>query len=188
MKMIKLFIFLTALLLPVSFTHATEMAGITLPDVFETPQAKLILNGAGIRTKFFLDLYVGGLYLQEKENQPDKIISAEAPMAIKLHITSSMITSKKMENATREGFENATDGNIAPIKSQIEEFIAVFKEEIKENDVYDLIYNPATGVEVSKNGQLNSTIKGLPFKQALFGIWLSDKPAQKSLKQKMLGK
>ncbi len=31
-------------------------------------------------------------------------------------------------------------------------------------------------------------IKGLEFKKALFGIWLCDKPAQKSLKQEMLGK
>ena len=27
----------------------------------------------------------------------------------------------------------------------------------------------------------------LEFKKALFGIWLSDKPAQKDLKEKMLG-
>ncbi len=97
-----------------------------------------------------------------------------------------MITSKKMEKATREGFEKATGGNIGPIQVQIEEFISVFKEEIKEGDIYDLIYVPGKGVEVSKNNESRSMIKGLPFKKAMFGIWLSDKPAQKSLKKAML--
>ena len=112
MKMFKLIICVSAFLLTMSYAHAKDMAGITLPDVFETPKAKLVLNGAGIRTKFFLDLYVGGLYLVQKEQQPEKIIAADNPMVIKLHIVSSMITSKKMEAATREGFENATKNNI----------------------------------------------------------------------------
>ena len=63
----------------------------------------------------------------------------------------------------------------------------MFKEEIKEGDIYNLIYVPGKGVQVSKNNQSRSTIKGLTFKKAMFGIWLSDKPAQKSLKKAMLG-
>jgi hypothetical protein len=171
---------------PVS--HAREIEGINMPESLEVGKSKLILNGAGVRSKFFMDLYVGGLYLQNKSNNPKEIIEADEPMAIRLHIISSLITSKKMENATREGFENATEGNIEPIKSQIEKFISVFQEKIDEDDIFDMIYSPGKGVEVYKNGESKSTIEGLAFKQALFGIWLSDKPAQKSLKEEMLGK
>ncbi len=130
---------------------------------------------------------MGGLYLKEKSPDSKAIIEADEPMAIRLHIVSSMVTSKKMEKAWREGFEKATGGNIEPIKVQIEELISVFREEIKENDSYDLIYVPGKGVQVSKNSEFRTTIGGLPFKKALFGIWLSDKPAQKSLKKAMLG-
>ena len=77
---------------------------------------------------------------------------------------------------------------MAPIKSQIEQFIAVFQEKIRPGDTYDLIYLPAKGVDVYKNGALHSSLAGLDFKQALFGIWLCDKPAQQSLKAAMLGK
>jgi hypothetical protein len=171
---------------PVS--NAREIEGITMPESLEAGTSELILNGAGVRSKFFMDLYVGGLYLQNKNSNPQEIIEGDEPMAIRLHIISSLITSKKMENATREGFENATKGNTEPIKSQIEEFIAVFKEKIEENDIFELIYSPANGLEVYKNSALKSRIEGLTFKQALFGIWLSDKPAQKSLKEEMLDK
>jgi hypothetical protein len=37
------------------------------------------------------------------------------------------------------------------------------------------------------NGLTVGTIPGLPFKRALFAIWLGDKPADRSLKQAMLG-
>ena len=176
-----------AVLMIATLGYAIEIGGINMPESIETGQTKLMLNGAGVRTKFFMDLYVGGLYLKEKSQDSKAIIEADEPMAIRLHIVSSMITSKKMEKATRKGFKNATGGNIEAIKVQIEEFISVFKEEIKEDDIYDLIYVPGKGVEVSKNNESRSIIKGFPFKKAMFGIWLSDKPAQKSLKKAMLG-
>ena len=171
---------------PVS--NAKEIEGITLPESLEVGKSKLVLNGAGVRSKFFMDLYLGGLYLQNKSNNPKEIIEGDAPMAIILHIISSLITSKKMENATREGFENATKGDTEPIKSQIEEFISVFKEKIEKNDIFELTYLPAEGLEVYKNGEFKSRIEGPAFKRALFGIWLGEKPAQKSLKEEMLGK
>jgi hypothetical protein len=185
-KHLILLVLLFFIMCPVS--HARELEGITMPESLEVGKSKLILNGAGVRSKFFMDLYVGGLYLQNKSNNPKEIIEGDTPMAIRLHIISSLITSKKMENATREGFENATKGNTEAIKSQIEKFISVFQEKIDEGDIFDLIYSPGKGVEVYKNGEFKSRIEGLAFKQALFGIWLSDKPAQKSLKEKMLGK
>jgi hypothetical protein len=165
-----------------------EVAGISAPDSLETGPTRLILNGAGVRTKFFLKLYVGGLYLEQKCSDPKHLIEADEPMAIRLHITSSLITSKKMEKVTREGFVKATDGKIAPIEAQIETFISVFRERINEDDIYDLIYVPGKGVEVHKNQKFHSLTEGFPFKQALFGIWLCENPAQKSLKKKMLGK
>ena len=185
--MLKIYIFLLTIILSASTCHTKEIAGINFPDVYEISQTKLILNGVGIRTKFFLQLYVGGLYLEQKNSQPEQIILADSPMAIRLHIVSSMITSKKMEAATREGFEKATDNNISPIKSQIEQFISVFKEEIQENDIYDLVYSADKSVTVYKNGKVHSSIVGLDFKQALFGIWLCDNPAQENLKTEMLG-
>ena len=176
-----------AVLMMATLGYATEIGGINMPESLEAGQAKLMLNGAGVREKFFIDLYVGGLYLKEKNQDAKAIMDADEHMAIRLHIISSRITSKKMEKATREGFENATGGNTEAIKVQIEEFISVFKEEIKEGDIYDLIYVPGKGVEVSKNNKSRSIIRGFPFKKAMFGIWISDKPAQKNLKKAMLG-
>ncbi len=183
----KLLMGLLVVFMMVSLCGAAEVAGVNVPDSIKAGQDSLLLNGAGVRTKFFMDLYVGGLYVKEKGMEAAEIVAADEPMAMRLHIISGLITSDKMESTTREGFENATGGNTAPIQDEIDNFIAVFKEKIEKNDVYDLIYVPGKGVETYKNGTYASVTKGLEFKQALFGIWLGDKPAQKSLKQEMLG-
>ena len=111
-----------AVLMIAALGNAEEIGGINMPESLNTGQTTLMLNGAGVRTKLFFDIYVGGLYLKEKSQDSKAIIEADEPMAIRLHIVSSMLTSKKMEKATREGFAKATGGNIEPIKIQIDEF------------------------------------------------------------------
>ena len=53
--------------------------------------------------------------------------------------------------------------------------------------MFELVYVPGDGVRVIKNGKLGDTIGDRAFKEALFGIWLGDEPAQGSLKDDMLG-
>lgn len=167
--------------------HAVEVGGIQMPESLSAESQSLALNGTGVRSKFFMDIYAAGLYLSQSSKEAQAIIAADEAMALRLHITSGLLTAEKMENATREGFEKSTGGNIAPIKATIEEFIAAFSEEIKENDVFDFVYAPATGVNVFKNGELKKNVKGLEFKQALFGIWLSEDAVQDDLKSGLLG-
>ena len=179
---------LLATLLLSSAAYSLDIGGIKMPESMNAEDTELQLNGAGIREKWFMDLYVSGLYLSAKQSDADAILKAAEPMAIRLHIISGMITSEKMTNATVEGFENSTHGNTAPLKAEIEKFLSTFAEPIKEGDVFDFVYVPGSGVQILKNGTAAQTIQGgEAFKEALFGIWISDKPAQKSLKKEMLG-
>jgi hypothetical protein len=163
--------------------------GVALPESIKAGETSCELNGAGIRKKLFFKLYVGGLYLAEKSSDGNAIVNADKAMAVKLEITSGMISSENMSEAINEGFEASTGGNVAPLKAQIEEFVNTFKKsEIVEGNVFDIIYVPGKGVESYKNGTLQGTIEGMDFKKALFGIWLGNKPADDDLKAAMLGK
>jgi len=166
---------------------ALTVEGVDVPDTYSAMDTELKLNGAGTRSKWFMDLYIGGLYVPETIDDGQAIINADEPQAITLHIISGMITSDKMKSATMEGFENSTGGDLAAIKDDVDAFLDVFSEEIKDGDVFDLVYLPGEGVRVLKNGKERATIGDLEFKKALFGIWLSGEPAQEDLKEKMLG-
>ncbi|MDT0644745.1 chalcone isomerase family protein [Zunongwangia sp. F363] len=165
----------------------TKVGGVVLPNSLNYGNNNLVLNGAGVREKLWIDLYAGGLYLSDKTSDARTILMANKPMAIKLHIISKLITSDKMLDAVNEGFENSTNGNTSHISAEISQFQGLFNEEIRKNDVFDLIYSPGKGVVVLKNGEEKGVIKGEEFKKALFGIWLANRPADDDLKEAMLG-
>jgi hypothetical protein len=166
---------------------AVEIGDVQIPDNLTIQNHTLVLNGAGFRKKWFVKVYVGGLYLLGKSQDQTKIIEADEPMAVTLHMVYDGVTSKKMTDSMSEGFKNATDGKLDTLKERIEQFNGFFSEEIKDKDIFQMIYLPGEGVRVLKNDQELGRIEGLDFKQALFGIWLCDKPADKGLKTKMLG-
>jgi len=170
------------------YAHAqTEIGGVSLPATLKVKENTITLNGGGIREKYWIDLYVGGLYLSTKSSKAQEVIDADEPMAIYMEIVSTLITSEKMIEAVEEGFEKATNGNTDGIKNKIASFQKAFSEPIKENDKYTIAYSAEGGVSVSKNGKHIVSIEGLDFKKALFGIWLCDDPADDDLKQGMLG-
>ena len=164
------------------------VSGVKVDAKLSLEGQSLVLNGAGTREKMWIDLYVGSLYLPKKSSNAADIMGSADAAAIKLDIVSGMITSEKMINAVNEGFENATGGKTAPLKAKIDKFKSFFKEEIKKGDEFIISNVPGTGVVVFKNGVKKGSIEGADFKKALFGIWLSNKPADKDLKEAMLGK
>lgn len=166
----------------------TKISGNVMPNVMKVGDEYLKMNGGGIREKMFLNLYVGVLYLQEKSTNASTIINADKPMAVKIKIISGMVDNENFEEAIREGFDKSTKNNIAPIKDRMEQMIKIgFKDDIKTNDIYDLVYQPNIGCTLYRNNVSLVTIKGLDFKKALFGIWIGESPADEGLKKKMLG-
>jgi hypothetical protein len=148
---------------------AREVADIELPESLQGGGTELLLNGAGVRTRFFVDVYVGGLYLMQPSRDAAAIIAADEPMAIRLHIITGLIT--------------------AGLMREIDSLMGVYDDGVAKQDFFDLVYVPGKGLDVFKNGTHRATVEsGLRFKRALFGIWFSDRPIQASLKRGMLGR
>ena len=184
--------FLTFTLAVMLFFNAsaqTKINGVTLSPKIAPAKTELILNGGGVRTKFFMKVYVAGLYLQTKSKDAKEIIEADKPMSVRIHIISSLITSEKMADAIREGFEKSTGGKSEQFKKEIDVTCTIFQSEpIRVGDMFEIYYVSGQGVRSNKNGKgTGVVIPGLPFKKAMFGIWLSDNPVDYNLKQAMLG-
>lgn len=165
---------------------SSRPAHAELSNTLQIGDAKLVLNGAGARTKYLMQMYVAGLYLTEPSGEPAAIIAADAPMVIRMEITSGLVTEEKLVESLNEGFENATGGKSDQLREEINLFRKCLAGKIVKGDVIDLVYIPAEGLIVAKNGKKQGLVQGLAFKKALFGIWLSDNPADKELKRAML--
>ncbi|MEZ5537335.1 MAG: chalcone isomerase family protein [Thiolinea sp.] len=166
------------------------LPGLAAADKFPAQQAfagqNLTLNGKGIRTKLFFNLYTAGLYLQQANKDANAIIMAEQPMALRLEITSAMITSETMSSAVQDGFKLSAGNNLPALQGRIDQLIKIFSAKINEGDIYDFVYRPQQTL-IIKNGQAAGTISGADFKQALYAIWLGRQPVQDSLKKQLLG-
>lgn len=185
-------IFLTSILNAILLCSAiaqTTIYGVTLSPKIAPAKTELILNGGGVRTKFFMKVYVAGLYLQTKTNKPTEIIEADKPMSVRIHIISNLMTSANMATAIREGFEKSMKGNVAPLKKEIDLICTIFQSDVvKVGDLFEIYYVPGVGVRCFKNGKDQKVcMAGLPFKKALFGIWFSEDPVDENLKKGMLG-
>lgn len=144
-------------------------------------------NGKGIREKWFIDLYETTLYLETASTNPESIINNDQPMLMSLRILSDRITPEKMVKAINEGFHHTKGYNAPPLKQQIEALGKALSSKLHKGDTIVFAYTKDKGLRVYKNERRLLTVAGLPFKQALFRIWLGPKPADKKLKQKLLG-
>lgn len=182
-----LMIFVAFMSLSLVQAQTTEVDGVTLENTITLNGNDLMLNGAGTRVKYFIDMYVGGLYVTSKTKEASKIINGDEEMAMRLTIVSSLISSDKMTDAVDDGFEEVLGRNVASLQKEINTFKSFFKDEISGGDVFDISYTKGMGTVVYKNGTKKGAIAGLEFKKALFAIWLGDSPADKKLKKGMLG-
>ncbi len=184
----KILVSLLSIVVFASTTFALNISDLNIPPAVTFGNYHLILNGAGFRKKFFIKVYAGALYLKQKERDPQRIIQADEPMAVKMVFVYHEVSGKKLIEAWNEGFEKVLGKNLDKFKTQINTFNSFFTQSAKKGDVYDIVYLPEKGLQVYINSQLKGTVKGLGFKRALFAIWLGDKPADSGLKKKMLGK
>lgn len=169
--------------------NALEVAGIKLDDKAQVGNVSLQLNGAGVRTKFFFKIYVGALYLPQKQTSADAILADEREHRVALHILHEL-SSKKLFNAFSDAIEaNHTPAELAALDAQLKQMAQIFDavKEVQPGDVITLDYLPASGTQISVNGMARGTIAGAAFNRALLKIWLGTKPAQTDLKKDMLG-
>ncbi|WP_264531426.1 chalcone isomerase family protein [Flavobacterium sp. N502540] len=172
----------------VSAQTQLDINGVTVPRKIEFQGKTLQLNGAGGRSKMWLEVYVQALYLSQLSQDPQFIIDSDTEMAIRIEITSSMVSSGKLTKAMNAGFEKSAASNLNQLRPRIEEFKTFLSDMITEKDVFVLAYNPLDQtINVYKNEVLKGKIPGFDFKKALFGIWLSDKPVDETLKKHLLG-
>ncbi|MDQ6529482.1 chalcone isomerase family protein [Flavobacterium sp. LHD-85] len=172
----------------VSAQTQIDVNGVTVPRKIEFQGKSLQLNGAGGRSKMWLEVYVQALYLSQLTQDPQFIIDSDTEMAVRIEITSSMVSSSKLTKAMNTGFEKSAGANLEQLRPKIEQLKSYLSDAITEKDVFILAYNPLDqNVYVSKNEVLKGKIPGFDFKKALFGIWLSDKPVDETLKKHLLG-
>ena len=178
---------LLPLLILISTFTLSPVNAAEAPSSMKYEGTELMLNGQGTRVKFFMKVYETSLYLGSQSSNAEEILNSNEAMAIRLDVTSSMVTTDAMKDALNSGLVKSTGNNTSAISKEIEQLISTFNSDVTDSDFFEFIYMPDTGTNVLKNSTYIDTVPGIAFKKAFFGIWLSKNPIQKNLKKAMLG-
>lgn len=182
----KMWVLVFAAVLAVTQARAMEVAGITVPEKAMVGGQEVSLNGAGIRTKFFFDIYVGALYLARHTTDAGQAVIMDGPKRVSMHILYSEVSKKKLVDGWKAGFKKNQSGAVMKkLQERLDRFNAMFTS-VKSGDVILLDYVPGQGTKVTIRGELKGIIPGKDFNEALLAVWLGKKPADKDLKEAML--
>jgi len=182
MRTVLILVVSIALALPLA---AAELAGIALDDSVTVGGESLVLNGLGLRKKYFVKVYVGGLYLPAKESDPAKVLAADSPRRIVMGFVHK-VTKDQLCEGWEEGLANNTPSASAEVKADFDTLCG-YMEDVAVNDSVTFTYVPGTGTEVAVRGTAKGTIEGKGFADALLNCWLGPEPPSGGVKEGMLG-
>ena len=176
------------LLLVVLTSSDVTVSDVKFTERFHYKNNNFVLNGVGIREKYYIDLYVLGLYLKNKSKDVNKILNANEPQLFRLVCVSSLITPEKFNIAMENAFYNATNGHPEVYADEIRRLKIAFSGTWLENDEFIIYYTPKIGLQLHKNNKLLDTFtSGIGFKTAIMKVWLGPQSVSESLKQQILG-
>ncbi|WP_241073218.1 chalcone isomerase family protein [Achromobacter insuavis] len=165
-----------------------EVAGVRVPEQLSEGGHALVLNGAGLRTKFVVKVYVAALYASARSQDAKALIDSNEPRRMRLQLLRD-VDSKSLDTALQEGLRDNTDKQEHAALQQHANRLSALMAEIgsaREGDVIDLDFD-ARGVTITDNGKQRGRIDDPAFARALLRVWLGDNPAQSSLKKALLG-
>jgi len=173
-------------------TYAKQIEKVDFPEELALGTQKLVLNGAGLRTKKKLGMnfkvYVAGLYLTAKNGDANAIIASPANKVLELVFLRS-IDRETLQEAWQEGFDKNCKTDCESAKDAFKAFNDTMTD-VKENSRLKMTFDKdGVAVEVL-NGKTpkKAQVIGESFKKALLAIFIGENPPTPELRDGLLGK
>ena len=178
---------LIGMMLVSAVTVAKTVEGVNLPDTVSVGDKTLVLNGAGVREKFFFDIYVAALYLPARNKDAGAILDADQPWRMRMNFLYSEVDREKLDKGWEEGFEaNVAPDKLPALRDRLKQFEAMFVTLHKGDEVV-MDYLPGSGVHVTVKGVDKGVVPGADFAKALLSVWIGPEPVTSSVKKRLLG-
>ena len=165
---------------------ALTVAGVDVPPAASVSGKTLSLNGAGVRTKFFVKVYVGALYAERKVSSADELLRDPGEKLVRMHFVHRKVEKEKIVDAFAEGL--AKNSPEAARSAEAKAFLSWFPQDFVAGDTVDVAISPDGTVSATHNGRTLGTLRSPALARAVLRIWFGEKPADEGLKRGMLGR
>ena len=152
----KLAVALSFLLLS-SQSFALDVAGVNVAPTVAIHQKTLSLNGAGIRKKLFIKVYVGSLYTERKVTTPAQLLADPGeklrPDELRLQEGGEGEDHRGVRRGSREQLPGVARS------AEAKAFLSWFTDDFVAGDTVDISLSPDGTVAASHNGKALGTVR-----------------------------
>jgi hypothetical protein len=167
-------LFLSSALVAGASARAATLADVSLPDKIEAAGQPLVLNGLGLRKKFFVKVYVGGLYLPARQSSAATMMADDTTRRMVLHFVYS-VSSAQMCDAWNEALAANTPAASAEVKAGFHTLCGAM-EDIPSGSELVMTYIPGKGTLIEVASKMKGTIPGKATADAILATWIGPHP------------
>ncbi len=171
-----------------SAAPARELAGVVMPEQIEVDGRTLVLNGLGLReaTVFKVDVYVAGLYLEEKTTDPGAILELTQALQIRMEFL-RRVGRKAIVETWDESFEKHAGEEPASYRDGLRK-LDRFMSDMSRGDTMIYSYFPdREAFRVEIRDEARGFIPGAAFARAFLRVWIGPHVGWNKLKRGLLG-
>lgn len=157
-----------------------------MPSSLDVAGRELVLNGMGKRTAtvFHVDVYVAGLYLPERSDDPRQILDKTSPKHLSLHFVRD-VTKQEMAEALDKGVhDNVPQAELPSARAKLKEVVAHLPV-LKKGLVLGFSQLPA-GLEIRADRTVIALLRDPQLARLLFTVWLGEHPPSTELRKGLL--
>jgi hypothetical protein len=170
---------------------AAELDGVKLDDSAQVAGQNLRLNGAGLSQRLVFKIYAISLYLPEPEKTAEAVLNCDGPSRIAIVMLRDVSGAEFSEAMAESVSRQIADAGAAPPENGLVHVgmtIASQPRGLRKGDHLTLDWVPGIGTVIELNQKpLTAPIADRSVYNALLNVWLGAKPADTSLKTRLLG-
>lgn len=188
MKTLKLFLLISSIVYS-TVASGLQVSGVSIDEtiVLGPGKSKLVLQGAGVRSKLFIDVYVGALYTKKPVSTPEQAVAQAGAKRMQMIFLYDGVTQSKLQKTWLEGIKaNNSRNDYQKFEKQIEWFVSLFDQNMKPGDKVVIDYIPALGTKVEINGEEKGRVIDKGFYPLVLNTWMGNKPPSKKFRKELL--
>ncbi len=170
-------------------TSPREIEGVRFEPMAQIGGQQLMLNGVGVRKRFFLSVYVAGLYVPERSSDPETLLKQKGPRRMLMRFIRDVeaeLFSTSLNEGMRRNYSteqlNAWRPQLTALNQLISSMVLV-----RAGDMVSWDYVPGEGGKVVQNMAARvPSVQGEEFYNAVLRVWLGEVPADVDLKRGLL--
>lgn len=165
-----------------------RLAGIDLHEKINLNKIDLFLNGAAIRSKFFVQTYIISLYAAKPILDEKTGIESSVERSLRMQIITPLATSKAVSENIQNGMKEGLGSLYHKQRDLVEDLRRVIEQSgVQYKDTIDIYYTAKAELKLYKNDkEIYSNKNGKLFAETIFGMYLGAHPKDRKIKEALL--